>query len=93
MCVSIINEAGAKNYMRETLLMFRKDSRYPADTLRSFQRYHGWLKDYEIVDQQLVLKAKPVTGNPGLKAVEKAIDEVVKTTPTPVRRKRTVKAA
>lgn len=76
MCVSINNEMSAAHYLRECLKAGSKA--YAERALPSWQSHRGWLKDYEIVGRALVLKAPKVTGDPGVAAVSKAVDEVMR---------------
>lgn len=99
MCGSVVNEYGAMNLVEEYLRWSRGNGGYldlAKDLLRSAQNNRGWLLDYEIVGTTLVKKApKPITGDPGVAAIERALEEIVKTKPdaktAPKRVKRVVR--
>ena len=83
MCVSINDEAGAIRYLNEYMRNgFGLD--YVRQAFRVWGDQEGWFKDHEITQTGQIwqiTKRKPKT-EPGVKAVEKAIEEVIKTTPS-----------
>ena len=83
MCGSPQNEMGWKNLIAEYA---RHGSVWGQKYLSDVQEHHGWLLDYHIVGTRLLKKVPVITGMPGMKVIDKAVVEITKTKPAPVKR-------